>query len=69
LGGCGVYPATIQAVQKPPPTGRPITEEELLELEISEDRHLRRLGIDPGQDPFTIFIQLKKLRDALKDKS
>ena len=47
----------------------PITEDELLELEISEDRHLRRLGIDPGQDPFTILLQLKKLRDARKGKS
>jgi hypothetical protein len=55
------------AVKKPLHSCCPLTEEELLELEISEDRHLRRLGIAPDQDPFTIFIQLKKLRDALED--
>lgn len=41
---------------------RPSTraDEENLLLEVSEDRRLRRLGIDPDQDSLAIMLQLKK---------
>jgi hypothetical protein len=47
----------------PPATGdKPWTrhDEENLLLEISEDRRLQHLGIDPDQDSLAILLQLKK---------
>jgi len=40
-------------------------DEENLLLEVSEDRRLRRLGIDPDADQWTIWLELKKRKDAI----
>jgi len=48
---------------------RPLTEDELLALDISENRRLKELGIDPDADPLDIYLELesrKEARDALK---
>jgi hypothetical protein len=35
-------------------------DEENLLLEVSEDRRLRRLGIDPDEHPLLILLELRK---------
>ena len=49
------------------PEQRPWTwqDEENLLLEVSEDRRLWRLGIDPDADQLTIWLELKKRKDAI----
>lgn len=45
-----------------------INDEELTLMEVSEDRRLREIGIDPEQDPIDILIQLQARIDAREAK-
>lgn len=36
------------------------SEEELLAMEISEDRRLREMGIDPDGDPVEIMLEVRR---------
>ncbi len=38
------------------------------ELGISEDKRLRRLGINPDGDPVAIMMQLQEMRSEYEDK-
>jgi hypothetical protein len=40
-------------------------DEENLLLEVSEDRRLRRLGIDPDEHPLLILLELRKRKEAI----
>jgi hypothetical protein len=52
------------------PNSKPWTsqDEENLLLEISEDRRLRRLGIDPDADQLTILIEVKKRMREIEEE-
>jgi hypothetical protein len=45
---------------------RPLSEEEITAFEVSEDRRLREMGIDPDGDPIEIMMEVR--RQARKQK-
>ncbi len=46
----------------------PADDEETLIREVWEDRRLRRLGIDPGQPQFLIWLELKKRAKEIEER-
>ena len=54
-----------------PPKARPATplDEEYLLLEVSEERRLRRLGIDPDAPLIEIWTELKRRMKAIEDEA
>jgi hypothetical protein len=45
-----------------------LSEEELLALEISEDRRLNRLGIGPDGDPVDIMLEVRRQAQELHEQ-
>jgi hypothetical protein len=46
---------------------RPLSEEELAAMEVSEDKRLRESGIDPNGDPIAIMMEVRRRYKALKE--
>jgi hypothetical protein len=44
------------------------TREEILSMEISEDKRLREVGIDPDGDPVSIMTEVFRRYDRLMEK-
>ena len=42
-----------------------LSDEEILAMEISEDRRLREVGIDPDGDPVEIMVEVRRRYDKL----
>jgi hypothetical protein len=46
---------------------RRISDEELAQLEVSEDKRLREMGIDPDGDQTEIMLMMEAMLDELED--
>jgi hypothetical protein len=44
-----------------------ISEEELAQFEVSEDKRLREMGIDPDGDQAEIMLMMEAMLDELED--
>jgi hypothetical protein len=44
------------------------SDEEILAMEISEDKRLREIGIDPDGDPIDIMMEIHRRAQKLKEK-